>query len=180
MKLLLDFFPIVLFFVAYKFGGIFVATGVAIAGTCLQLAYAKLVLKRVDPMLWVSLGIVVVFGGLTIALHNPTFIKWKPTVLYWAMGASLAISNLVFGRNLMRKMMGAQIALPKEVWGRLNTGWIAFFALMGTLNLYVAYNYSEEAWVNFKLFGGMGLMIAFIVLQAMFIARHVKEEPTVE
>lgn len=181
MKLLLDFFPIVLFFVAYKFGGIYIATGVAIAGTLIQLAYAKVVLKHVDPMLWASLGIVAVFGGLTIALHDPTFIKWKPTVLYWAMAASLALSSGLFGRNLIRKMMAAQVVLPDEVWSRLNLAWIGFLGTMGCLNLYVAYSFSEEIWVNFKLFGGMGLMIAFVVVQAMFISRHVKDEqPTAE
>jgi intracellular septation protein len=180
MKLLVDFFPIILFFIAYKFGGIYVATGVAIAGTVAQLAYAKFVLKRVDTMLWVSFGIVVVFGGLTIALHNPTFIKWKPTVLYWAMASGLAASSLFFGRNLIRKMMEAQVALPEPVWKRLNSAWIGFLAVMGCLNLYVAYSFSEEAWVNFKLFGGMGLMIIFVIGQAMFISRHVKEEPSAE
>lgn len=176
MKLALDFFPILLFFIAYKFANIYVATAVAIGGAVLQIAYAKFVLKRIDTMLWVSCGIVVIFGGLTLALHNPTFIKWKPTVLYWFMGSGLAISALVFKRNLISKLMGQQISLPSEVWNKLNVAWIIFFAVMGSLNLLVAFNFSEATWVNFKLFGIMGLMLIFVLGQAAFLSRYIKDE----
>ncbi|MBK9615683.1 MAG: septation protein A [Uliginosibacterium sp.] len=176
MKLALDFFPILLFFVAYKFASIYVATAVAIGAAVLQLLYARLVLKRIDAMLWFSCGVVVVFGGLTLALHNPTFIKWKPTIIYWSMGLALAFSAAFLKRNLISKLMGQQISLPDEVWGRLNLAWIAFLLAVGTLNLFVAYSFSESTWVNFKLFGIMGLMLVFIVAQAAFLSRYMKDE----
>ncbi|MDQ8023196.1 MAG: septation protein A [Moraxellaceae bacterium] len=175
MKLLLDFFPVVLFFVAYKFADIYTATGVAIVATLLQLAYAHFVLKKVEPMMWASMVIVVVFGGLTLLLHDPTFIKWKPTVLYWAMAGVLA-GGALLGRNFLRQLMNGQLVLPDPVWARLNWAWVGFFTLMGVLNIYIAYNFSEEAWVNFKLFGGMGLMFVFVLAQGFAIARYLPED----
>ena len=175
MKLFLDFFPVVLFFVAYKFAGIYVATGVAIVATIVQIAYAHFVLKKVEPMMWGSMAIILIFGGLTLFLHNPTFIKWKPTVLYWAMGGTLAIGALL-GRNFLRKIMEAQLQLPDAIWSRLNWAWVSFFAFMGVLNIYIAYNYSEETWVNFKLFGGMGLMFLFVLAQGLMLARYMPED----
>ena len=127
-------------------------------------------------MLWVSLGIIVVFGGATLFFHNPTFIKWKPTALYWLFGFVLLGSALILKRNLIRKMLEAQIQLPDQVWGRLNAAWACFFVAMGVLNLYVAYNFSEEAWVNFKMFGGLGLMLAFVLAQGFYLSRHMEEE----
>jgi intracellular septation protein len=131
--------------------------------------------KRVEPMLWASLGIIVVFGGATLLLQDETFIKWKPTVLYWLLGGVLAAAA-VLGRNLVRTMLSQQVQLPDPVWARLNWSWVGFFAFMGGLNLYVAYNYSTDLWVNFKLFGGMGLMLAFVLIQALFLARHVEDK----
>jgi intracellular septation protein len=122
--------------------------------------------------------IIVVFGGATLLFHNPTFIKWKPTALYWIFGGTLATSALLFRRNLIRKMLEAQVRLPDHVWGRLNMAWAGFFMLMGVVNLYVAYNFSEEAWVNFKLFGGMGLMLVFVLAQGFYLSKHIEEEPT--
>jgi intracellular septation protein len=176
MKFLFDFLPVVLFFVAFKLTGIYVATGVAIAASFVQVAWLKLRRKRVDPMLWASLAIVAVFGGATLLLQDETFIKWKPTVLYWLLGSVLAGSALLFRRNLIRTMLSEQVQLPDPVWSRLNWSWIGFFAFMGALNLYVAYNYSTDLWVNFKLFGGMGLMLVFVVVQAAFLARYVEDK----
>jgi intracellular septation protein len=176
MKFLFDFFPVVLFFVAFKLADIYVATGVAIAATFVQVAWLKLRGKRVDAMLWASLAIIAVFGGATLLLQDETFIKWKPTVLYWLLGLVLAGSALLFRRNLLRTMLSQQVQLPDPVWSRLNWSWIGFFAFMGALNLYVAYNYSTDLWVNFKLFGGMGLMLLFVVAQALVLARYVEDK----
>jgi intracellular septation protein len=175
MKFLFDFFPVVLFFVAFKLTDIYVATGVAIAASFVQVGWLKLRGKRVDAMLWASLAIIAVFGGATLLLQDETFIKWKPTVLYWLLGSVLAGAALC-GRNLIRTMLSEQVQLPDPIWSRLNWSWIGFFAFMGALNLYVAYNYSTDLWVNFKLFGGMGLMLLFVVVQAAFLAKHVEEK----
>jgi intracellular septation protein len=175
MKFFFDFFPIVLFFVAFKLAGIYAATGVAIGATVLQVAWLKLRRQPVHGMLWASLAIIVVFGGATLALQDETFIKWKPTVLYWLFGAVLAGAALV-RRNLIRVMLSEQMQLPEMVWARLNLSWIAFFAFMGAANLYVAFNYPTDQWVNFKLFGGMGLMLLFVVAQAFVLARYAEDK----
>ena len=176
MKLLIDFFPIILFFAAFKFAGIYVATGVAIAATVVQIIYLRLRNGKVEPMQWVSLGVIVVFGGATLLAHNETFIKWKPTVLYWLMGGTLLVGQLVFRRNFIKRLMGAQLELPDPIWRQLNWAWTGFFAAMGVLNLWVAYTFDTDTWVNFKMFGGIGLMLAFVVGQALFLGRHLKDD----
>jgi intracellular septation protein len=176
MKLLLDFFPIILFFAAFKFAGIYVATGVAIAATIVQIAWLRHSTGKVEPMQWVSLAVIVLFGGATIALHNDTFIKWKPTVLYWLMGGALAAGQLFFRKNLLKSLMGSQMELPDGVWRVTNWSWVAFFAVMGVANLWVAFNFDTDTWVNFKLFGGMGLMVLFILGQALYLGRHMKTD----
>src|ERR1041384_2193238 len=175
MKFFFDLLPVLAFFVAFQIAGIYAATAVAIATTFVQVAWLKLRGKRVDAMLWASLVIIVVFGGATLILQDETFIKWKPTVLYWMLGVVLGGAALVFRRNLIRTMLSEQVRLPDPVWNRLNWSWVGFFVFMGGLNLYVAYNYSTQLWVNFKLFGGMGLMLVFVVVQALFLARHVED-----
>lgn len=178
MKFLFDLFPVIVFFVAFKLADIYVATGTAIAATFLQVGWLKLRRRPVEPMLWVSLALIVVFGGATLALRDETFIKWKPTVLYWLFGVVLAGSDLWLRKNLIRAMLGSQVQLPERVWARLNWSWVGFFALMGVANLYVAFNFATDLWVNFKLFGGMGLMLAFVIGQALFLARYVEDEGT--
>jgi intracellular septation protein len=175
MKFLFDIFPIVLFFAAFKIYGIYVATAVAIAATFVQIGWVWVRHRKVDNMMWVSLAVIVVFGGATLLLQDETFIKWKPTVLYWLFGTVLAGSALLFKKNLVRSMMEQQVTLPDFVWSKLQASWIVFFAIMGALNLYVAYNFSTEAWVNFKLFGGMGLMLVFVFLQALMLAKYVQD-----
>ena len=175
MKFLFDLFPVLLFFAAFKLADIYVATAVAIGATFLQIGLLALMRRKIDTMLWVSLGIIVVFGGATLVLRDETFIKWKPTVLYWMFGIALAGAQLL-GRNLIRSMLGAQMQLPDPVWRKLNWSWVGFFAFMGCANLLVAFNFSTDQWVNFKLFGGTGLMLLFVVAQAVFLARHMQED----
>jgi intracellular septation protein len=177
MKFLFDLFPVILFFVAFKLADLYVATGVAIAATFAQVGWLKLRGRKVDKMLWASLVIIVIFGGATLALHDETFIKWKPTVLYWLFAVVLAGGELVFGRNLIRAVLGEQLQLPDHAWRTLNRLWAGFFAFMGALNLLVAYSFSTDAWVNFKLFGGIGLMLLFVLAQGMFLAKYVEEKP---
>jgi intracellular septation protein len=208
MKLLLDFLPILLFFGAFKLaeghkewaaafatehfgflisGGsvgpdeapVMLATLVVIAATLTQVAVLKLLRRKVDTMLWVSLVLVVVLGGLTIWFHNKTFIKWKPSLLYWTMGVALWLAPLLTGKNLLRLLLGEQLQLPARIWHRLNFAWIAFFGALGLLNLWVAYTFSDDAWVTFKVFGVVGLILVFTVAQGLYLARHV-EEPTQE
>jgi intracellular septation protein len=176
MKLVFDLFPVILFFVAYKVTDIYTATAVAIAATVVQIIWVKLRRGKVDKMLWISFGIITVMGGATLLLHDPTFIKWKPTVLYWAFAAVLVGAEFLFKRNLIRAMMEQQLTLPDLVWTRLSLSWTAFFVVMGFANLYVAYNFSENTWVNFKLFGGLGLMLVFVVIQGLLLARFVESE----
>jgi intracellular septation protein len=175
MKFLFEVFPVALFFVAILVWDIFVATGVAIAATFVQVGWLALRRRKIPPMLWASLAIIVVFGGLTLYLRDKTFILWKPTVLYWLFAAVLA-GGALLGRNLIRALLSEQMSLPEPVWRRLNWSWVGFFALMGLLNLYVAYNYSEKIWASFKLFGGMGLMLAFVVAQSAFLAKYVEDK----
>lgn len=204
MKFLFDLFPVILFFGVFKWGEghpeaaqsfvqqylsgmivdggaslaqapIMLATAVAIIATMGQIIYLLARGRKVDNMLWVSLVIITLFGGATIYFHNETFIKWKPTVLYWAFGAALLISQALLGKNLIRLMMEKQITLPDGVWQRLNLSWAAFFSAMGLINLYVAYNFSTATWVNFKLFGFTGLMLAFVIAQSLFLSKYVKD-----
>jgi intracellular septation protein len=176
MKFLFDLFPVILFFIAFKLKGIYVATAAAIAATFMQIGWLWLRKRRIDGMLWASLVIIVVFGGATLLLQNETFIKWKPTVLYWTFGVVLVAAERLFGKNLIRAMLVGQFELPARVWAKLNLSWAAFFAFMGVANLYVAFNFSTDMWVDFKLFGGTGLMLLFILAQALLLARHIEDD----
>ena len=176
MKLLLDFFPILLFFITFKTWGIMAATAVAIAATLLQIGCLYFRNGKVEAMQWVSLVIIVLFGGATLVFHDDTFIKWKPTVLYWLMGGALALGHVVLKRNFLQSLMGSQLALPEAVWLRLLWAWSGFFVLMGVVNLWVAYNFDLDTWVSYKLFGGMGLMLVFVVLQAFYLSRFIKPD----
>lgn len=218
MKLLIDFFPVLLFFAAYKIAGIYWATGVAIAAAGAQVGWSWVRHKRVEKMHLVTLVLLVVFGGLTIALKDPIFVMWKPTLVNWLFAAAFLGSQLVGERTLIERMMGHAIELPKPVWSRLNLLWTGFFIFLGLANLFVVYIGSgfydaqqallaasgqsgvdlstcatsfsgtllalcqdaqarEDVWVNFKLFGMMGLTIAFVIAQAFYLSRHVKEDP---
>lgn len=176
MKFLFDLLPVILFFVAFKFAGIYVATGIAIAATIAQVIWMWVRHRKVEPMQWVSLGIIVVFGGATILFHNDTFIKWKPTALYWLFAVTLFVAELMFDKNLIRAMMEKQMALPEKLWRSVNFSWALFFLAMGALNLVIAYQFTTDVWVNFKLFGGMGLMVVFIVVQSLWLAKYIKQD----
>lgn len=206
MKFLFDLFPVILFFSAFKLAEgrteaaaalagtllgaigldgsvtaaqapILLATLAAIVGTLCQIAWVLSRGRKVDGMLWVSLVLIVVFGGATLVLRDETFIKWKPTVLYWLFAVVLLGSNAFFKRNLIRRMLEEQMQLPEPVWNRLNLAWVGFFVLMGALNLIIAFHFPTAMWVNFKLFGGMGLMLLFVLAQGLVLAKYVEEKP---
>src|SRR3954466_8516859 len=176
MKFLFDLLPVAFFFVAIQIWDIYVATAVAIAATCAQVGWLMLRKKKVEPMLWASFAIIVIFGGLTLYLRDRNFILWKPTVLYWLFGGVLA-GGALLGRNLIRALLSDQMSLPGRMWARLNWSWVCFFAFMGVVNLYVAFNYSEKVWAAFKLFGGMGLMFLFVIGQSLLLAKYMHDEP---
>jgi intracellular septation protein len=175
MQLLADYFPLLLFFIAFKWQGIFVATGVAIAASVVQIAWMRWKRGRVEVVHWLSFAIIAVFGGATLLLHDEVFIKWKPTVLYLLFGGVLAGGRLVFGRNLLGYLMKG-IVLPDAVWIRLTWAWVAFFGCMAAMNWYVAFHFSTETWVNFKVWGGIGLFLAFALVQGVWLSRHMPEE----
>ncbi len=175
MKFLFDLFPVILFFIAYKVAGIYAATGVAMAASFAQIGWLWFRGRKIDTMLWVSLVIITVFGGMTLALQDETFIKWKPTVLYWAFAAVLLGGTLFFKRNLMRTLLAEQMELPEAAWKTVNWSWIGFFLFMGVANLVVAFNFSTDDWVNFKLFGGMGLMLVFVLGQGLLLSKYLEE-----
>ena len=177
MKLLIDFFPIALFFAVFKLWGIYPATAVAIVATIVQSAYLRFNLGKVEPMQWVSLGVIVLFGGATLLAQDENFIKWKPTVLYWLMGAALVVGQLLLRKNFIKSLMGGQVQLPDHAWNTLNWAWSGFFAAMGGLNLWIAYHFDTDTWVNFKMFGGLGLMLLFILVQAVYMSRFMQEKP---
>ena len=205
MKLFFDFLPIILFFGVFKFadmnaeaaaryatehlgfavsGGVvgvdeapvLFATVVVMVATLVQIGILLLMRRKVDTMLWVTFGLIAVLGGATIWFHDPTFIKWKPSALDWAMALALWLSQAVFGKNLLQVLVGEQLVLSKPIWQKLNLAWIAFFILMGVANLYVAYNFSTSTWATFKVFGLTGLMLAFMVAQGFYISRYLSDE----
>ena len=205
MKIFLDFLPLLLFFVVGKYadqnaewaarfatehfgfivsGGVvgikeapaLLATVVVILATAVQISFLLVSRKKVDMMLWATFGLVVVLGGATIWFHTATFIKWKPSVLYWAMALAFWISQAFFRKNLLQSLVGDQLQLPAPVWQRLNFAWIAFFGLLGLLNLYVAYTYSDSTWFTFKAFGVTGLMLVFMLAQGFYISKHMPAE----
>jgi intracellular septation protein A len=176
MKFLFDFFPVLLFFISYKLYDIFVATSVGIAATCVQVTVFWVKHHRFEKMHLVSLGLIVLFGGATLWLKDPVFIKWKPTVLNWLFAVVFLGSQFIGGKTIVERIMGKTINVPDPVWLQLNLSWVVFFLAMGAANLFVAYNFDESTWVDFKLFGMMGLTFTFVIAQAFFLARHMPED----
>jgi intracellular septation protein len=174
MKFLFDLFPILLFFLAYKLYDIYVATAVAIAAAFLQTGLYWLKHRKFETMHLVTLGILVLFGGLTLVLHDPVFIKWKPTVVNWLFALIFLGSRFIGQRTLVERMMSHAISVPTAVWLKLNWAWTLFFIAIGLVNLYVAYRYSEAVWVNFKLFGMLGLTLVFVFAQAFYLSRFME------
>ncbi|MEJ2576819.1 MAG: septation protein A [Gammaproteobacteria bacterium] len=175
MKLVTDLLPVILFFVAYQAYDIYVATAVAVLAALLQVGWTLLRRRRVETMQWVTLGVLVLFGGMTLALRDPTFIKWKPSIVNWLFAAAFLGSAVLMERSLLQRMLDHAIRLPARAWQRLNTAWVLFFAAMGVLNLFVAYRFSEPTWVNFKLFGMTGLTLVFVLAQGFYLARHAED-----
>ncbi len=178
MKLLIDFFPILLFFGAYKFADIYTATGVLMGATVLQMAIIYFREHKLQAMQKATLVLILLFGTLTLVLHDDRFIKWKPTVLYSAMAVALAIAYWVFRKNFLQVMLGQQLQLPDRIWTHLNIAWIGYCLFMAAINGYVAAYFSTEAWVNFKLWG-YAFPIVFLIGQGLYISPHLKsDEPT--
>lgn len=199
MKLLVDFFPIGIFFLVYKFAPeliellapvisaeqqtallatkpIMLATAVLIPTTILQILYTRISTGKIEKMHLVTLVLVVLLGGATLTLNDSNFIKWKPTVVNWLFAMAFLLSQLFTKKSLLQRMMDANLTLPAPIWLKLNYAWIAFFVLSGSINLWVAYGFSEETWVNFKLFGMLGLTLLFIILQSIFLYKYIKQE----
>jgi len=204
MKVLFDLFPVILFFITLKVAEkaasaslvlseilstlgiathvkpalvpIMLATVAVIIGSLIQIIWAKLHYKKVDNTLWLSALLVTVMGGMTLYFQNDAFIKWKPTLLYWAFAAILIGARLFTERNVIKSMMGKEITLPEPVWNNLNIAWAIFFSALGALNLYIAFNFSIDTWASFKLFGTMGLMFAFIIVQSIAINKYIEEK----
>ncbi len=177
-KFLFDLFPLILFFIAFKFSDIFTATAVAIVAGIAQFAWLKARGKAIEATHWINLSVIVVFGGATLIFQNDAFIKWKPTVLYWLFAAILVGGRLFMGRNLIQKLMGGQIQMADAVWTKLNYSWALFFVLSGCLNLYVAFSghFTDAQWVNFKVFGLMILLLIFVVIQSIWLGKHINED----
>lgn len=172
MKIFFDLLPVILFFVAYKLFDIYVATAVAIGTTIALIIWSKLVLKSVDKALLINGAIISVLGGVTLLLHDKTYIMWKPTALYWIGALVLFISNQFFDKNLIQQMMHKVLNPPVAIWHKLNWLWILFLVVLGILNLYVAFNFTENAWVNFKLFGVTALMFIFMITQTLVLKQY--------
>ncbi len=178
MQFLFDLLPVIAFFITYKLADIYIATGVLIVGVLLQTAISWIRFRKVSGMLLTSAALVLVFGGLTLLIHDATFIKWKPTVVNWLFAGAFLISHFLKGPTIVQRLMGENVALADADWRRLNFMWIAFFLIAGALNLWVAFRFDEATWVNFKLFGLMGLTFLFAIGQGFWIARKTESTET--
>ena len=180
MKLLYDYFPIICFFIAYKLWGIYVATAVTIAASAIQVSAYWLIRRRFEKVHLITFVLITLLGGSTLLFHKVIFIKWKPSIIYWLFSI-LLIASQYFGKApLIQRMIDGKIKLPDKVWARVNLSWGIFFLFLGFLNLYVVYHYSTSSWVNFKLFGTLGLTIVFIIFQVIYMGRHMEPEKKLE
>ncbi|MCF6219363.1 MAG: septation protein A [Gammaproteobacteria bacterium] len=177
MKLFNDFLPIILFFVVYKMYDIYTATAVAIVAAIVQAAFFYSKYRKLEKMHYINVGMLVLFGGATLLFQNEAFIMWKPTVINWLLAAVLLGSHFIGEKTVMQRLMGSALTLPQTIWSRINISWILFFLLSGALNIYVAFNYDTDTWVNFKLFGMLGITVVFMIAQGLYLSRYLKEEP---
>jgi len=180
MKFLFDFFPIALFFITFKFyddpqEGVLAATAVAMIASALQVLLFWLKNKRVEKMHIVTLVLITVLGAATLILKDPVFIKWKPTAVNWMFAIAFLGSQFIGEHPIVKRMMSHAVELPEAVWHKLNYAWVIFFTAMGFANLYVAFNFNLSIWVDFKTYGMLGLTIMFVILQAIYLAKHMPE-----
>ena len=179
--MLLDFLPLLAFYAAFYVGGIYAATTTGMVASAASIAWMLARRQPVRPMAWVSFALIVVFGGATLWLHDESFIKWKPTILYWIFAVVLALAPRLAGRNPIRALLGKELALPDALWSKVNDSWAMFFAVLGATNLYIANHFSTAVWAAFKVFGTLGLMLLFVVVQGVVLSRHLpasgKDEP---
>lgn len=176
MKLLIDFFPVLLFFIAYKVFDIYIATIVAIITSIIQVVTFRVRNKRYEAIHLVTLALIIVFGGATLILHDEMFIKWKPSIVNWLFGLAFLLSQFFGKQPLIKRMMGTVIQMPAPVWARLNLAWGIFFIVVGLLNVYVIYHFDTDTWVDFKLFGMIGLTLTFIIGQSLYISRYIADK----
>lgn len=176
MKFLFDYFPIICFFIAYKFSNIYTATAVTIAASLLQLGIYWLVHRRFETLHTLTFVFIVLLGGSTLLFHKDIFIKWKPSVIYWIFAFALLFTQFFSRKTLLERMLSDKIALKTKIWKHLNLSWAIFFIFLGFLNLYVVYHFDTNAWVNFKLFGTLGITVVFMLLQALYMARHMRQQ----
>lgn len=176
MQLLFDFLPILVFFVAYKLGGIYVATAAIMVAMSLQAAVQWIRHRKISSMMLLSTVLVLIFGSVTLLVHDKAFIQWKLTVLDWLFALGFLLAPYFGGQTLVQRLMDGQISLPEQHWRTLNWMWISFFVLMGGLNVYVIYHYDEATWVNFKMFGTTGMTLVFVLLQGLWLAGKLPKE----
>lgn len=173
-----DFLPVLLFFIAFKYYGIYIATIVGIAATGLQALASLVLVRKFDKKLWITFGIFVLFGGMTLYFHNPIFVKWKPTIIFWIFGVVLLVSQWLGKVPLMQRMLSGafqeKMTIPSIAWRRLNCAWALFFITLGVANLLVAYQFDDNVWVNFKLYGVTGLLLIFSIFQTVFLMKYIR------
>lgn len=177
MKALIDFFPIVLFFLSYKISkDMFLATAVAMGATMLQMLFMKWKHIEIKPIHWFGAVMILLLGSMSIYFHETIFLKWKFSVVEWTLGAAILIGQFVFKKNMLKMLMGQELALEESAWKTFSAMWAGFFIFLGTLNIYIAYNYSDDVWMNFKLYGSLGITFVFILLQSFWLAKHMPKE----
>ena len=175
MKQLLEFIPILLFFIAYKVYDIYIATAVVIVATIIQVAFAWFKYRKIETMQWITLGLVIVFGGATIILHDEQYLKWKFSIIEWLFGLAFLSSHFFGKKTFIERMMSSNLTLPANIWQRLNFSWASFFISVGFINVYVMYNYNTDDWVTFKTFIAPALMVVFMVLQISFLYKYIPD-----